>query len=156
MQAIKMHVMLDIKDYFKSLGMGHAEIADIMHKDKTVVDKQLSAQNGTQTLLTSYGYAEAAGGRVIFVRDEDWERLKQMEHEHAELLEQLRDRDQRLGNMSETLKSMSAQIDSQSRTIQRLENRLDDREDSIKKKDATIERKDSMIADLLRKSGALG
>lgn len=150
-----MHVMLDIKDYFKSQGKDHNDIADLMHKDKTVVDKQLSAQNGTQTLLTSYGYAEAAGGRVVFVMDEDWERWKAMEKELPELREALRDKDKQIDALKSAATAASAQFGEMSRIIERLEKQIDDKDESIRRKEVAISRKDGVIADLLRKAGVI-
>ena len=96
MEAAKMHVMLDIKDEFKRNGMDNAAIADANHKDKSTVDKQFAEKNGTQTLLTAYGYAESLGGRVVFMLDEEWDRLHGLEQAIHDLKDELRDRDQRL------------------------------------------------------------
>lgn len=155
MDATKMHVMLDIKDEFKSRGQDTKAIAELIHKDKTVVDKQFSEKNGTQSLLTAYGYAEAAGGRVVFMLDEEWERIKQIEKEYAELKDAMKERDQRLGNMAETAKSMAAQIEAQTKIIERLEKQIDDKDESIRRKEAAIARKDGVIAGLLKKAGAI-
>lgn len=155
MDASKMHVMLDIKDAFKSQGLGTEDIAELVHKDSTVVSKQFSEKNGTQTLQTAYGYAEAARGRIVFVLDDEYERWKNEESELEALKADLRDRDTRLGNMSETVKSMAAQIESQTKIIQRLEKQIDDKEDSIRRKEAVISRKDGVIGELLRKAGVI-
>lgn len=155
MDATMMHVMLDIKDEFKSRGQDTKAIAELIHKDKTVVDRQFSEKNGTQSLLTAYGYAEAAGGRVVFILDDEWERLKAMEAEYPTLKETIRDLDQRLGNMAETAKSMAAQIEAQTKIIERLEKQIDDKDESIRRKEVAISRKDGVIADLLRKAGVI-
>lgn len=148
MDASKMHVIMDIKDEFQKQGKDNGAIAEIMHKDKSVVDKQFAEKNGTQTLLTAYGYAEAAGGRIIFMLDEEWERLQAIEKEYIELQEAIRDRDRRLSNMSETAKSMAIQIAANEKTIARLEAKIDEKEKAI-------DRKDGVIADLLRKNGII-
>lgn len=150
-----MHVMLDIKDEFKSRGQDTKAIAELIHKDKTVVDKQFSEKNGTQSLLTAYGYAEAAGGRVVFILDEEWERMKEMEAEYPGLKESIRDRDSRLANMAEAANSMAKQIEAQTKIIERLERQIDDKDESIRRKDAAISRKDGVIAGLLKKAGAI-
>lgn len=156
MNADKMHVMLDIKDEFRAQGKDHNAIADVMHKEKSVVDKQLSAQNGTQTLLTAYGYAEAAGGRIMFMRDEEWERMKSIEQECIELRESIKEHDRIIAGKADTEKVLTAQIQAQTAIIQRLEKQIDDKEDSIRRKEAVIARKDGVIAELLRKAGAIG
>lgn len=155
MNATKMHVMLEIKDLFKLKGMSNEDIADILHKDATVVAKQFAEKNGSQTLATAYGYAEAAGGRIVFVSDELWEQWNKSEKEIIDLTASLQSKEQRLGNLSETVKSMAAQIESQTKIIQRLEKQLDDKDDSIRRKEAVISRKDAIIGELLTKAGAL-
>lgn len=148
MESAKMHVMLDIKDEFKRIGMDNADVADATHKDKSTVDKQFAEKNGTQSLITAYGYAEAAGGRVVFMLDKDWERYKSIEQELIDISDTLRDREQRLANLSETAKSLSSQVEAQRKMIERLEGMID-------KKEEAIARKDAAIASMLRKSGAI-
>ena len=148
MEATKMHVMLDIKDEFKRVGMDNADVADATHKDKSTVDKQFAEKNGTQSLITAYGYAEAAGGRVVFMLDKEWERYKSIEQELIDISDTLRDREQRLANLSETVKSLSSQVEAQRKMIERLEGMID-------KKEEAIARKDAAIASMLRKSGAI-
>lgn len=156
MDASKMHVMLDIKDAFKAQGKDVSDIADIVHKDSTVVLKQFSEKNGSQTLATVYGYAEAAAGRIVFMTDADYDRLHAMENEIRTLKDDLRDRDQRLTSANESIAAMTRQIESQNTIIVRLEQNIDVKEESIRRKEIVIERKDSVIADLLRKSGVIG
>lgn len=148
MESAKMHVMLDIKDEFKRIGMDNADVADATHKDKSTVDKQFAEKNGTQSLITAYGYAEAAGGRVVFMLDKEWERYKSIEQELIDISDTLRDREQRLANLSETAKSLSSQVEAQRKMIERLEGMID-------KKEEAIARKDAAIASMLRKSGAI-
>lgn len=148
MEAAKMHVMLDIKDEFKRNGMDNAAIADANHKDKSTVDKQFAEKNGTQTLLTAYGYAESLGGRVVFMLDEEWDRLHGLEKEIHDLKDELRDRDQRLSIANESISKMSHEIESQHNMILKLEMNID-------KKEAIIDRKDAAIAAMLRKSGVM-
>lgn len=155
MDASKMHVMMDIKDELKRQNMDNEDIAEKMSKEKSVVDKQLGAQNGTQTLLTAYGYAAAAGGRIVFMLDKDWERWKKMEKELPELREQLKDKEKQLDAMKHEAEAASMKADTMNKTIQRLEKQVDDKEDSIRRKEAAISRKDGIIADLLRKAGAI-
>lgn len=145
MEASKMHVMLDIKDEYKRKGMDNAGVAEATHKEKSVVDRQFAEKNGSQTLLTAYGYAEAAGGRVVFLLDEEWERLQQLAQDLADARELLRDRDQRLGTLSETLKTMTMQNDAQAKIIARLEQRIDEKESSIKRKEEALTLKDKRI-----------
>lgn len=155
MDAMKMHVMMEIKDFFKTQGKDNTDIAELVHKDVTVVAKQFAEKNGSQTLATAYGYAEAAGGRIIFVSDEDYDLWQKMKQEAPVMQSTLNDREQRLRNMSETVKSMAAQIESQTKIIQRLEKQLDDKDESIRRKETVIARKDGVIADLLRKAGVI-
>lgn len=155
MDANKMHVMADIKTQYKSKGLDTGDISELVHKDKSTVDKQFAEKNGTQTLLTAYGYAAAAGGRVIFVLDEEWENLKAIEKEIPELREQLRDKEKQLANATEAARAAAQQIEAQTKIIQRLEKQLDDKDESIRRKEAVISRKDGVIGDLLRKAGAI-
>lgn len=148
MDAQKMHVMLDIKDAFKAQGKGTAEIADLLHKDNSVVSKQFAEKNGSQTLLTAYGYAEAAGGRIVFLLDEEWDRLHGLEKEIHDLQDALKERDQRLSVANESIGTMTKEIENQHKMILKLEL-------NIEKKEATIDRKDATIAAMLRKSGVL-
>lgn len=145
MDASKMHVMLDIKDEYKRKGMDNAGVAEATHKEKSVVDRQFAEKNGSQTLLTAYGYAEAAGGRIVFMLDEEWERLQQLAQDLADTRELLRDRDQRLGNLSESLKTMTMQNDAQAKIIARLEQRIEEKENSIKRKEEALTLKDKRI-----------
>lgn len=147
MDAQKMHVMLDIKDEFKRRGNGTSDIAELLHKDSSVVAKQFAEKNGSQTLLTAYGYAEAAGGRIVFMLDEEWDRLHGLEREIHDLQDALRDREQRLTAASDAISKMSNEIENQHNMIVRLEAKID-------KKEETIDRKDAAIAAMLRKSGA--
>lgn len=148
MEASKMHVMLDIKDEFKRKGMDNAGVAAATHKDKSVVDRQFAEKNGSQTLLTGYGYAEAAGGRIIFMLDEEWDRLQRLAQELSAAMDALRDREQRLGNLSETVNTLTLQNDAKDKLIERLEQRLDEKENSIKRKEEALVLKDKRISDL--------
>lgn len=155
MEASKMHVMLDIKDRFKAIGSDTNDIAELVHKDSTVVAKQFSEKNGSQTLLTAYGYAEAAGGRVCFMTDEEWDRLHSLEQEIHDLKDELSDRDRRLSTANESISTMTREIESQNRIIVRLEKNIEDKEDSIRRKEQVISGKDAMISELLRNAGVI-
>ena len=155
MDATQMHVMLDIKDTFKAQGKGTTEIADLLHKDNSVVAKQFAEKNGSQTLLTAYGYAEAAGGRIVFMLDDEWNRLHGMEQEIHDLKDELRDRDNRLTVANESISAMTREIEKQHDLIQKLETRIKKKEEKIEEKERIIERKDSALHQLLFEKGVL-
>lgn len=155
MESAKMHVMLDIKDEFKRIGMDNADVADATHKDKSTVDKQFAEKNGTQTLLTAYGYAEAAGGRVVFLLDSEWEKMMRAEKELSAINAVIADKDNRLSYLAETNNALASQIEAQRKMIERLESNIEKRDAKLEEKDAIISRKDAAIASMLRKSGTI-
>lgn len=155
MDASKMHVMMDIKDELKRQNLDNEDVAEKMAKEKSVVDKQLGAKNGTQTLLTAYGYAETAGGRIVFMLDSEWEEWQRMKKEYPEIQRKLKEKEISKGKMDSSVEVLTKQIDAQSRIIERLEKQIDDKDESIRRKEAAIARKDGVIAGLLKKAGAI-
>ena len=68
-----MHVIGDLVAFANARKYSKQKIADAMHKDVTVVKKQLTETRGNLTLNTAYEYAEALGGVVCFMSDEEYE-----------------------------------------------------------------------------------
>ena len=155
MNADKMHVMMDIKDELKRQNMDNADIAEKMLKDKSVVDKQLGAKNGTQTLLTAYGYAETAGGRVVFMLDAEYDEWQRMKKEYPEMQRKLKEKETSKNKLDSSVDVLTQQIEAQSRIIERLEKQIDEKDESIRRKEAAISRKDGVIAGLLKKAGVI-
>lgn len=80
-----MHLMSDMSDYLVRTGRSKQELADAMFLDLSTVRKQLSGQDATITLQVAYRYAEALGGTVRFLTEEQAAELDKGSSTAAEL-----------------------------------------------------------------------
>jgi hypothetical protein len=135
MRKEEMHVIGDLVAYANARKYSKQKIADAMHKDVTVVKKQLTETRGNLTLNTAYEYAEALGGVVCFMSDEEYaaylqlddlkikikdlERYEKLERKYTELSEKfLRQQDM--------IDRLLAKIDIKDEAIMRKDRRIDE------------------------------
>lgn len=135
MKKEEMHVIGDLVAYANARKYSKQKIADAMHKDVTVVKKQLTETRGNLTLNTAYEYAEALGGVVCFMSDEEYaaylqlddlkirikelERYEKLERKYTELSEKfLRQQDM--------IDRLLAKIDIKDEAIMRKDRRIDE------------------------------
>lgn len=86
MKAEEMRVMGTINDYCVEHNISKQMIADKLHKDVSLVKKQMSG-GGAATLMVAYDYASAAGGTVVFMTDEQYEKMLNVDKYIARITE---------------------------------------------------------------------
>lgn len=156
MDATKMHVMTDIRSEFNIQGKLNDAIAELVCKDVTVVAKQFSEKSRNITLQTAYEYAAAAGGRIAFVRDDDWDFWHQdTSSTYGQVQEALSTANERVEYFKNLLQSEKKRAEWLEKLVMKLEMNLDKKEGAIDRKDAVIAKKDDVITELLVKNGVL-
>ena len=162
MKREEQHAMIDIYNDLVLQGYTKEKIAEIVHKDPSVVGKQITERHGNATLQTAYEYAEVAGGRVVYVRDADWERwhniddlLADHEIQIKKLISEAELLNKQITNLTETNNSLTLQREQQQKIIVKLEAKIDDKEAKIDHKDEIIETKDKALHELLAEKGLI-
>lgn len=114
----EMHLMSDMSDYLVRTGRSKQELADAMFLDLSTVRKQLSGQDSTITLQVAYRYAEALGGTVKFLTEDQAAELEKGSSTAAELARTVSDLTvdnerlrKQLADLTETLSRVQRQND---------------------------------------------
>lgn len=141
MKSSEMHVVIDMNAHREAIQMSKQALADKVHKDVSVVGKQITETKRTNMLLfNAYEFAEALGGGVKFLTDEQ---IADLEH-IGELKAAAADAD-KLREENERLKAENAQA------IERI-NRL---KAKLSAKDEAVDRKDILLNKLLTQNELL-
>lgn len=130
-----MHVIGDLVAYANARKYSKQKIADAMHKDVTVVKKQLTETRGNLTLNTAYEYAEALGGVVCFMSDEEYAaylqldelriKIKELE-KHEKLLQKYTELNEKFMRQQEMIDRLLTKIDIKDEAIMRKDRRIDE------------------------------
>lgn len=130
-----MHVIGDLVAYANARKYSKQKIADAMHKDVTVVKKQLTETRGNLTLNTAYEYAEALGGVVCFMSDEEYVAYSQLDElrfkikeleKHEKLLQKYTELNEKFMRQQEMIDRLLAKIDIKDEAIMRKDRRIDE------------------------------
>ena len=130
-----MHVIGDLVAYANARKYSKQKIADAMHKDVTVVKKQLTETRGNLTLNTAYEYAEALGGVVCFMSDEDYAAYSQLDElrfkikeleKHEKLLQKYTELNEKFMRQQEMIDRLLTKIDIKDEAIMRKDRRIDE------------------------------
>lgn len=141
MKSTEMHVVIDMNAHRQAIGMTKQQLADKMHKDVSVVGKQISENKRSNLMLfNAYEFAEALGGGVKFLTDEQIADLEKIE----DLKAAVADAD-KLREENERLKTENTQA------IERI-NRL---KAKLSAKDEAVDRKDILLNKLLTQNELL-
>lgn len=130
-----MHVIGDLVAFANARKYSKQKIADAMHKDVTVVKKQLTETRGNLTLNTAYEYAEALGGVVCFMSDEEYAaylqldelriKIKELE-KHEKLLQKYTELNEKFMRQQEMIDRLLTKIDIKDEAIMRKDRRIDE------------------------------
>lgn len=145
MKATEMHVISQIIARLGELKLTRQALADIMCKDITTIKKQLTETRGNLSLLTVYDYAEALGGCITFLTDEELADLQNVALLRAQLAEASKNAETQ-GLLAQENAALKAKIEKLEAKIEKLETRIDIKEDAIS-------RKDRIIHELAKKAG---
>lgn len=135
MRKEEMHVIGDLVAYANARKYSKQKIADAMHKDVTVVKKQLTETRGNLTLNTAYEYAEALGGVVCFMSDEEYAAYSQLDElrfkikeleKHEKLLQKYTELNEKFMRQQEMIDRLLAKIDTKDEAIMRKDRRIDE------------------------------
>ena len=130
-----MHVIGDLVAYANARKYSKQKIADAMHKDVTVVKKQLTETRGNLTLNTAYEYAEALGGVVCFMSDEEYAAYSQLDElrikikeleKHEKLLQKYTELNEKFMRQQEMIDRLLTKIDTKDEAIMRKDRRIDE------------------------------
>ena len=130
-----MHVIGDLVAYANARKYSKQKIADAMHKDVTVVKKQLTETRGNLTLNTAYEYAEALGGVVCFMSDEEYAAYSQLDElrfkikeleKHEKLLQKYTELNEKFMRQQEMIARLLSKIDIKDEAIMRKDRRIDE------------------------------
>ena len=130
-----MHVIGDLVAYANARKYSKQKIADAMHTDVTVVKKQLTETRGNLTLNTAYEYAEALGGVVCFMSDEEYAAYSQLDElrfkikeleKHEKLLQKYTELNEKFMRQQEMIDRLLAKIDIKDEAIMRKDRRIDE------------------------------
>lgn len=130
-----MHVIGDLVAYANARKYSKQKIADAMHKDVTVVKKQLTETRGNLTLNTAYEYAEALGGVVCFMSDEEYAAYSQLDElrfkikeleKHEKLLQKYTELNEKFMRQQEMIDRLLAKIDIKDEALMRKDRRIDE------------------------------
>ncbi len=140
MDRNEMHVVVDMNDFCNDRGISKQSIAEELHKDLSVVKKQLSERAGNLTLQTAYEYAEQLHGSIVFLPDEQLEKLKTLQ------------------TLESRIEFYQAQHEQQDKQIMALTDTVKQQQEVIKQQQAQLERtykkidsKDAMLSKLINK-----
>lgn len=125
--------MHDIEEYRKQIKMSYAQLADIVLKDATVIKRQLTEVKGGVQLNTAYELANAVGGVVKFVPQDQLGEIASTEREELNA---------QVTKLADTNAALEKQIEKLNATISMLQER-------VIAKDERLERKDDLIRQLL-------
>lgn len=147
MKSNEMHVVIDMNAHRQAIGMTKQQLADKVHKDVSVVGKQITETKRTNMLLfNAYEFAEALGGGVKFLTDEQIAELEKIEDLKNE------------AHNAEMLQSELAKLQSENAKLRADNDKLSAANErllaAVSKKDDAIERKDAMLHKLLREKEA--
>lgn len=135
MRKEEMHVIGDLVAYANARKYSKQKIADAMHKDVTVVKKQLTETRGNLTLNTAYEYAEALGGVVCFMSDEEYAAYSQLDElrfkikeleKHEKLLQKYTELNEKFMRQQEMIDRLLAKIDIKDEALMRKDRRIDE------------------------------
>ncbi|MBQ1235446.1 MAG: hypothetical protein IIX72_00565 [Oscillospiraceae bacterium] len=135
MRKEDMHVIGDLVAFANARKYSKQKIADAMHKDVTVVKKQLTETRGNLTLNTAYEYAEALGGVVCFMSDEEYAAYSQLDElrfkikeleKHEKLLQKYTELNEKFMRQQEMIDRLLAKIDIKDEAIMRKDRRIDE------------------------------
>lgn len=135
MRKEDMHVIGDLVAFANARKYSKQKIADAMHKDVTVVKKQLTETRGNLTLNTAYEYAEALGGVVCFMSDEEYAAYSQLDElrikikeleKHEKLLQKYTELNEKFMRQQEMIDRLLAKIDTKDEAIMRKDRRIDE------------------------------
>lgn len=135
MRKEDMHVIGDLVAFANAQKYSKQKIADAMHKDVTVVKKQLTETRGNLTLNTAYEYAEALGGVVCFMSDEEYAAYSQLDElrikikeleKHEKLLQKYTELNEKFMRQQEMIDRLLAKIDTKDEAIMRKDRRIDE------------------------------
>lgn len=129
-----MHVIGDLVAYANARKYSKQKIADAMHKDVTVVKKQLTETRGNLTLNTAYEYAEALGGVVCFMSDEEYAAYLQLDDLKIKIKEL-----ERYEKLERKYTELSEKFLRQQDMIDRLLAKIDIKDEAIMRKDRRID-----------------
>ena len=150
MKATEMHVIRDLNTRRAALGTSVRELADALCKDETTVRRQINTKDSTSvTLYIAYEYAQALGGAVMFLTDEQVETLKTA----TDTARLFADQEKRIAELTAENERLSASVAKQKGIVAAQEAKIERLESSIERKDAAIERKDAKIGELLARAG---
>jgi hypothetical protein len=134
MRKEEMHVIGDLVAYANARKYSKQKIADAMHKDVTVVKKQLTETRGNLTLNTAYEYAEALGGVVCFMSDEEYAAYLQLDDLKIKIKEL-----ERYEKLERKYTELSEKFLRQQDMIDRLLAKIDIKDEAIMRKDRRID-----------------
>ena len=135
MRKEDMHVIGDLVAFANARKYSKQKIADAMHKDVTVVKKQLTETRGNLTLNTAYEYAEALGGVVCFMSDEEYAAYSQLDElrikikeleKHEKLLQKYTELNEKFMRQQEMIDRLLAKIDIKDEALMRKDRRIDE------------------------------
>lgn len=134
MKKEDMHVIRDMSDYIATVGLSRSGIAENMHKDISVVKKQLADRAGNMMLSTAYEYAEMIGGTICFLTDAEAARMQEESICYAEI-DRLK---QQIDQLNDQISNLTSAAEANSQTMQQQRDMLLDKEKIIMRKDETI------------------
>ena len=138
-----MHVVIDMNAHREAIKMSKQALADKVHKDVSVVAKQITETKRTNMMLfNAYEFADALGGAIIFATDEQLEAYQHIDEykKAAQEAESLRAENDKLKIENEKV------MDRETKLLEK----LDKMQDKLDHKDASIERKDALLLTLLK------
>lgn len=131
MDRNEMHVVVDMNEFCLERGISKQSIADEMHKDLSVVKKQLSEKSGNMTLSTAYEYAEQLHGAIVFLSDAQLEKLKTLETLESRIefyQAQHEQADQQIMALTDTVKQQQEVIRQQQAQLDRTYKKIDSKD----------------------------
>lgn len=140
MDRNEMHVVVDMNDYCLNHSISKQLLADELHKDLSVVKKQLSEHNGNMTLATAYEYAELLHGAIVFLTDAEIEKLNA-----------LQTLEQRLAFYQSEHEKADAQIMALTDTVTKQQEVIKQQQAQLDRTYGKIDSKDTMLSKLITK-----
>lgn len=136
---LKMHVMHDIEEYRKAIGMSYTQLAELVTKDAAVIKRQLTETKGGVQLNTAYELAAAIGGEVRFISPKQIDNIGASERE----------------SLNEQITTLTATNAQQEEDLAKMRETVSILQKRIIKMDERLERKDELIRKLLIEKGVI-
>lgn len=141
MNRDSMHVVIDMNAYREERKITRQELADIIGKDISAVNKQITERGGNLQLFTAYEYAAALGGAIKFLTDDECEFLSNRAA-HADEIERLRFEVDKLMSEKETLLKANEELVKQNNILTEINK---EQFDSINRRGRALEKKDDEL-----------